>query len=99
MKCLGLWIFFLAAISLTYAANKPNCKSCLTVAEVGKDILSSGVTDEQIEKIGHLACTFVPEFVKGLCPSMIDKVYKNVYNEVVVNGMTPKDICHEVKLC
>lgn len=54
---------------------------------------------EQIEKIGHLACTFVPEFVKGLCPSMIDKVYKNVYNEVVVNGMTPKDICHEVKLC
>ncbi|CAH1101766.1 unnamed protein product [Psylliodes chrysocephalus] len=99
MKCLGLWIFFLAAISLTYAANKPNCKSCLTVAEVGKDILSSGVTDDELKSIGDILCASLPTFARSFCPSTIQTVYQNLRKQFVVKKTTPQTVCTKVKMC
>ncbi|CAH1101765.1 unnamed protein product [Psylliodes chrysocephalus] len=99
MKCLGLWIFFLAAISLTYAANKPNCKSCLTVAEVGKDILSSGVTDDEIKGFGQYACSLVPVFVKSFCLGNVQDAHQLLYDMYFIQGKTPEQLCIDFSLC
>ncbi|CAG9859065.1 unnamed protein product [Phyllotreta striolata] len=99
MKCTLLLAVFCLATNIIYASATDTCDNCMTIVDLAVDVLSIGISDEQITAMGDFACKMFPFYVRPMCPLFYNVIYSIVYDMLMVQQISSTELCSISLLC
>ncbi|KAJ5072527.1 hypothetical protein M0811_01542 [Anaeramoeba ignava] len=74
------------------------CTVCEMIMELLDNFLKDNHTDQEIEQFLENVCNMLPSFLSGPCDSLVQEYLPQIIN-LIVNGVTPDQICSMIGLC
>lgn len=78
--------------------DKPSCPLCLFAVTKLYDLVKDDKTEAKIEAALDKLCNELPKSLNGQCIDLV-KIYSKELVNLLINDLTPQEVCAELKLC